>query len=129
MLYFKQSTLGQAITLARTADGFDFAACVQGMAFGYSMVNSGDLRRAWKAVERMEDAQVRGHFSAGLVFALMFWEWMSPGSLASLAPRTDVERSLIEAASRGVEEDRARGALRAFAVVRNPSPDKVAEKT
>jgi hypothetical protein len=121
MLYFKQSTLSHAITLARTADGFDFGPCVQGMAFGYSMVNSGDLHRAWKVVERIEDERVRHHFSAGLVFALMFWEWMAPGSLASLSPRTEVELLLIEAASRGMEEDRARGALRAFAVDREPT--------
>jgi hypothetical protein len=116
MLYFKQSTIAHAVRLARSAECFEFGACVQGMAFGYSMVNSGDLHRAWKLGERIDDEQVRRHFRDGLVFALMFWEWMAPGSLGSLAPRTEFEASLIQSAREAVAAGHARGALRAFAV-------------
>jgi hypothetical protein len=116
MLYFKQSTLEAAVRLAKSAGCFDFDACVQGMAFAYSMVNSGDLHRVWQAGEQMQSDDVSRPFRAGLIFALEFWEWMAPGSLAALVPRTAFEASLIGAAQQGVEAGRSREALRAFAI-------------
>ncbi len=116
MLYFKQSTLDHAVRLAKAASCFDFPACVQGMAFAYSMVNSIDLQRVWLAGEKMRDPVVHRHFNDGLVFALEFWEWMAPGSLSALSPRTSHAASLVKAAGRGVAAGRARGALRAFAI-------------
>ncbi len=114
MLYFKSSTLADAVRKAESADSFDFPACVQGMAFAYSMVNSGDLHRVWQAGERMQTEGLRQPFCKGLVFALEFWEWMAPGSLASLAPRTRFASSLIDRAAAGVAAGRAQGALPAF---------------
>jgi hypothetical protein len=116
MLYFKQSTLADAVRRAESADFVDFSACLQGMAFAYSMVNSGDLHRVWQAGERIQVEAVRRPFCEGLVFALEFWEWMAPGSLASLAPPTRFAASLIEKAATGVAAGHARGALRAFVV-------------
>jgi hypothetical protein len=116
MLYFKQFTLARAVRSARAAACFDFGACIQGMAFAYSMVNSADLHRVWLAGELIRQAQVRARFADGLVYALEFWEWMAPGSLDTLAPRTDFARLLVQSAREGIAAGRRRGALRAFQV-------------
>jgi hypothetical protein len=117
MLFFKHSTLGSAVKAARRARYFDLGACVQGMAFGSSMVNSKDLNTLWEACARMKDEEVRRHFGDGLAFALAFWEWMAPRSLEALSPRTGYASDLIGRAMRGVAIGRAGGALPAFAVL------------
>jgi len=116
MVYFKSHNIATAIQAVGRAEAFEFGACVQGIAFAYSMANHGDLHRVWRAGERMPLEEVGRHFNNGLVYAMEFWEWMAPGTLDTFAPGTSHAASLIDAARRGVAAGRAHGALPAFSV-------------
>jgi hypothetical protein len=116
MVYFKGHSIARAIRTAAKAPAFDFGACVQGIAFAYSMANNSDLHRVWRAGETMAGEEEGRFFNDGLIFAMEFWEWMSPGTLDTFAPQTAHAAGLIAAARQGVALGRARGALPAFAV-------------
>lgn len=116
MVYFKGHSIATAIRTAGRANSFDFGACVQGIAFAYSMANNSDLHRVWRAGEIMQGEEPGRFFNDGLIYAMEFWEWMSPGTLDTFAPKTAHAASLIAAAREGVAIGRARGALPAFAV-------------
>jgi hypothetical protein len=116
MVYFKGHNIAGAISTAGRASAFDFGACVQGIAFAYSMANNSDLHRVWQAGEYMRSEEAGRFFNNGLIYAMEFWEWMSPGTLDRFAPKTAHAASLIAAAREGVALGRARGALPAFAV-------------
>ncbi len=116
IVYFKSHNIVTAIRAVGRARVFDFGACVQGIAFAYSMANHGDLHRVWRAGERMRTEATGLHFNNGLIYAMEFWEWMAPGTIDTFAPRTDHAAGLIKAARKGVETGRALGALPAFAV-------------
>jgi len=123
MLYFKNHTIASAIHAVSREPYLQPGPCIQGIAFAYSMVNNGDLRRVFRAGENLRGNVAGAPFSEGLVYALEFWEWMAPGFLESLRVTGDYERGLKEAARLGVETGRARGPLAPFAV----EPCKVAE--
>jgi hypothetical protein len=116
MVYFKGHSIASAIRTAAQSKGFDFGACVQGIAFAYSMANNSDLHRVWRAGEIMDGLAEGRFFNDGLIFAMEFWEWMSPGTLDTFAPRTAHAAALIAAARQGVAMGRRSGALPAFAV-------------
>lgn len=116
MLYFKSNSISRAVRLAARAGSFRFDACVQGIAFAYSMANHNDLQRVWQAGEDMGVAEVGSFFRNGLIYAIEFWEWMSPGTIDALKPRTSYAAALISAARDGVAIGRARGALAPFLV-------------
>lgn len=87
MLYFKHGSIAGALRSALRASLFNSSACVQGIAFAYSMVNNSDLERVFRAGENLQGATLRRAFENGLIYALEFWEWMAPGFLNRFAPR------------------------------------------
>ncbi len=116
MMYFKETTLAGAIARIRTHPEFDFGAGLMGMAFGSSMVNSRDIQGLWRVAEKIPDAFVQRNFVNGLVFALQFWEWMAPATLATLSPHSEFALRMVERAREGVKAGHACGALQAFKV-------------
>ncbi len=116
LLYFTSRDILSAILRARSSC-FPVGPCVHGIAFAYSMVNNSDLRRVFLAGQRLWPGEYGRFFVGGLVYALEFWEWMSPGLLDGLSPGTTFGSHLVAAAREGVAAGRAAGALAAFAVV------------
>jgi hypothetical protein len=53
-------------------------------------------------------------FEAGLVYALVFWEWMSPGFLDLYATSDPILRNRWQAARTEIEESRRLGFPQAF---------------
>lgn len=116
MLYFTRNDIASAIRDAVRSDCFPAGPCVHGIAFAYSMVNNSDLQRVFQAGQVLQREELGSFFKDGLVFALEFWEWVSPGFLDRLKPHGAFGASLIEAARKGVAAGQARGALAPFAV-------------
>jgi hypothetical protein len=117
MMYFKETTMAGAVKRIARFPGIDLHAGIMGMAFGCSMVNSGDIHSLWGVAEKISDSAARRSFCEGLVFAIEFWEWMAPGTVDSIVPRSEFEASLLSRALRGVSDGRSRGALRAFSTL------------
>ncbi len=116
MLYFTNHDIVDAIRAAVRSGCFEPAASVQGIAFAYSMVNNSDLRRVFQAGKELHGRKLGPSFRNGLVFALEFWEWVSPGLLERIDPGSAYGESLIAAAHSGVAAGHARGALAPFRV-------------
>jgi hypothetical protein len=116
MLYFKNHGIDGALRAATRADDLDGSAMAQGIAFACSMVNNNDLRRVFQAAERMDQHPHGPGFKVGLVYALEFWEWMAPGFLRLLRPRSALEQQLFAAAGGEIENCRRDGLLAAFKV-------------
>ncbi len=116
MLYFKNHNIGAAIRKARGASPLSFEACVQGIAFAYSMVNNSDLHRVFRAGQSLQGTDLCRPFAEGLVYALEFWEWMAPGFLDWYKTRSPWEDRLFAAARIGIDVSRSAGVLEAFAV-------------
>jgi len=57
-------------------------------------------------------------FKAGLVYALEFWEWMSPGFLESLEFSSPRATELVSIARQEIASARQRGSLPPFVVGR-----------
>ncbi|HYK91671.1 MAG TPA: hypothetical protein VE398_23085 [Acidobacteriota bacterium] len=117
MLYFKNHSIAGAICDAQRAAFLRTHACVQGVAFAYSMVNNSDLGRVFRAGYDLKDTPVGPAFREGLIYALEFWEWMAPGFLQWLKPRTAFESGLIESADEEIARCRACGPLAPFTVM------------
>ena len=118
MLYFKNHNIAAAISAARRSRAYRFDACVQGIAFAYSMVNNGDLHRVFRAGRNRLHAEAGRAFCDGLTYAIEFWEWMAPGFISSFKPMDAFERALLKAARDGVAASRERGPLLPFALER-----------
>ena len=107
LLYFQRVSLRSA--LAGAARPFvDPARCVQGIAFAHAMVNHAALPRV---LATATPAELRMPFETGIIYALMFWDWLFPGTLdaPSVPAHALVERARVELA-----RARARGRLPAF---------------
>jgi hypothetical protein len=91
-------------------------AAAQGIAFAYSMVNNSDLHRVFRTGERLVQHPLGASFRDGLIYALEFWDWMSPGFLESRIPATAFEAGLFQVAGDEIAACRRRGPLAAFRV-------------
>jgi len=118
MLYFKNHSISSAVRDAQRAYYLQTRACVQGIAFAYSMVNNSDLISVFRAGEECSQGDLGAAFRDGLIYALEFWEWMAPGFLDGLAPRRHFEADLIRTAREALALARIRGALAPFSVER-----------
>jgi hypothetical protein len=116
MVYFKTHNIATAIHEARRSQAYLFDACVQGIAFAYSMVNNSDLHRVFRAGRSLIHSEMGQAFSAGLIYAIEFWEWMAPGFIDKFEIRESFETSLFQAARDGIAASRARGPLLPFAL-------------
>ncbi len=119
MLYFKNHSIAGAIREAQKTNFLQEHACIQGIAFAYSMVNNSDLQRVFRAGFDLRGTPVGEAFAEGLIYALEFWEWMAPGFLPGLKPRVGFERELVQTADAEISRCRTAGHLQPFAVLRD----------
>jgi hypothetical protein len=91
------------------------APAVQGIAFAFAMMNHADLPLI---LERSRDIApaVAAPFHDGLVYAVVFAEWLGRGLLASWQPRGAFERELVERARCDAALNVRRGHPLAFAL-------------
>ena len=116
LLYFNSKNLDEALRNIKARTFLDTAAAVQGMAFGYTMVNHEDLSTVLATGGSLMDAKLIAAFQAGLIYALMFWEWCWPGFLNTLTPPHAQAGKLIAAAQREIADAKQAGALPPFRV-------------
>ncbi len=116
LLYFKNRDIGAAVRAALQRPYLRLAAATQGTAFGYMMVNNQDLYRVLDVGEQLGRPDLVEAFTKGLVYALQFWEWLSPGCLATLLPTSERQSRLIEHAQSDLRPQQERGWLKAFSV-------------
>lgn len=112
LIYFESRSLKSAIADARARGYLDVPAAVQGIAFAHAMVNHRDLPRVLES--SIGDAELDGFVQAGLVQALVFWEWLFPGTLESAEVP---EHGLVRRAKMEVAGARERGRLDAFGLL------------
>ena len=108
LLYFNSKDIRTAFRNILKRKFLEVLPAVQGMAFGYSMVNSMDLDRVLATGGRLPSPELVGAFKTGLIYALMFWEWESPGFLQTLQIAKSPGRELLAAARAEIEAARKR---------------------
>ncbi len=116
LMYFRSHSVAGALRAVRRAPLLEYASCVRGIAFAMAMVNSPDVARVIDHRYACRDDDTGRAFEAGLIYALVFWEWMAPGFLRRLKPKTDSGRKRIAAAGHEIESSRDRGYPPAFAL-------------
>lgn len=114
LLYFRNHSVGKAVSAARQAKTFDFLSCVRGIAFAMAMVNSRDVGKVLAREYEFPDPAVADAFERGLVYALVFWEWMSPGFLDRFTNGAGSFRRRSTRARAEMAEAHRSGAPRAF---------------
>ncbi|OFV95573.1 MAG: hypothetical protein A3H28_16930 [Acidobacteria bacterium RIFCSPLOWO2_02_FULL_61_28] len=120
LLYFNSKHVGAAYHNVKQREFLDPRAAVQGMGFGYAMVNHRELGTVLETGDVLvvfDPTFVRA-FQAGLVYALMFWEWVSPGFLQTLGFANPRATELVATARTEIESARQRGYLEPFVVER-----------
>jgi hypothetical protein len=113
LLYFRNNSLDAAIRAAHRS-ALDFPSCVRGIAFALSMVNCRDVRRVMSHSYGFEDGSTGAAFEAGLVYALVFWEWMSPGFLDLYEISNPILQRRWKVAREEIDESRRLGFPQAF---------------
>ncbi len=116
LLYFRNHTLAAAIRQAQRTD-FQCEAAVRGCAFAFAMVNSQELEQVLISGSLVRPLAVREAFENGLVYALIFWEWLAPGFLSRLNSSRDASSQLLARAKRQIALNRDLGSLRAFELI------------
>lgn len=116
LLYFNSKHIDDALRNIKARTFLDPAAAVQGMAFGYAMVNHEDLATVLGTGGSLMDAKLIAAFQSGLIYALMFWEWCWPGLLNTLPVPHAQAGKLLAAAQREIASARQAGALPPFKV-------------
>jgi hypothetical protein len=116
LLYFNSLDLAGTVRNIAARSFLQAPAAVQGMAFGYTMVNNEDLWTVLETGDGFADPALKTAFRKGLTFALEFWEWESPGFLGTMKPPNKRSGELIDIALQEVGASRARGALAPFLV-------------
>lgn len=120
LTYFRSHSVPGALQAVRGTPLLDYASCVRGIAFAMAMVNSRDVARVIDHHYECRDEDTDCAFEAGLVYALVFWEWMSPGFLEQMAPKTGFGRKRMAAARCEIELSRERGYPTAFTLSHAP---------
>jgi hypothetical protein len=116
LLYFNSKHIDEALRNIKARTFLDPAAGVQGMAFGYAMVNHQDVPTVLGTGGSLLDGKLIEAFHSGLIYALMFWEWCWPGVLNGLPVPHAQAGKLIAAAQRGIADAKQVGSLPAFKV-------------
>jgi hypothetical protein len=120
--YFNSVDLSAAVRKVASQPFLQLPTAVQGIAFAYAMVNHIDFWRVLETGDGFEDPELRAAFRNGLIYALKYWEWETPGFLRSLEPRSARSADSIAAAQREIVASLARGYLGAFIVERPAEP-------
>jgi hypothetical protein len=116
LLYFNSLDLAGTVRNIAARSFLEPAAAIQGMAFGYTMVNNEDLWTVLETGDGFADPALKTAFRKGLTYGLEFWEWETPGFLGTLKPPSKLSGQLIDIALQEVAASRARGALAPFLV-------------
>ncbi len=117
LMYFRSHSIPGALRAVRGVPLFDQASCVRGIAFAMAMVNSHEVARlVMTRTYDWGDERTNLAFEAGLVYALVFWEWMSPGFLRRFTPASDAGRRRARAAENEMAASRERGYPLAFSL-------------
>jgi len=114
LLYFRNHSVRQAVRAASRMRLLDFESCIRGIAFAKAMVNSRDVRKSLSSPAQLGDKRADAAFEAGLVYALVFWEWMAPGFIETFLTDDPQFRRRAARAVREIESSRKRGFLTAF---------------
>ena len=85
------------------------AACVQGIACGLVLLDTGAVPDLMERSALDESAVVRVAFQTGLICGLLYCEWMAPGIIASRRSSGPLEDLLLTRAACEAEASRARG--------------------
>jgi PilZ domain len=116
LLYFNSKDLQAAFENIRKRQFLDLGAAVQGMAFGYTMVNHNELGVVLETGDHLLEPALVKAFQAGLVYALEFWEWEAPGTLQSLPVSSARANDLLRIAHQEIAAARKQGYLDPFLV-------------
>ena len=114
LLYFNSVNIAATVRNIAARSFLQAPAAVQGMAFGYTMVNNPDLWTVLETGAGFESLELKAAFRNGLIYGLEFWEWESPGFLRTLKPPNKNSAELIDIAQQDIEVSRARGFLAPF---------------
>jgi hypothetical protein len=126
LLYFNSKDLQAAFRNISGRKFLDSTAAVQGMAFGYAMVNHNDLGHVLETGDSLLDPGMVKAFQAGLIYALEFWEWAFPGFLDTVEITSSRATELIAIARREINSARKLGFLDPF-IVHDLNPALVEE--
>ena len=118
LLYFNSKDIRSTLRNIMKRQFLQPAAAVQGMAFGYTMVNHNELDTVLETGDGLPDPALVKAFKAGLVYALAFWEWTTPGFLPTLRFSSPRASELVAIAREEIASARQHGALRPFVVER-----------
>ncbi|HWP85285.1 MAG TPA: hypothetical protein VNN17_08855, partial [Terriglobia bacterium] len=119
ILYFNSGTVASALGRIAQRPFLDAPAAVLGVAFACAMINHRDFWRVLEVNGQFADPRWAAAYREGLIYALEFWEWETPGFLQSLRPAGPRSAELIAVAQREIDACRSRGWLNAF-LVENP---------
>ncbi len=111
---FSNMNIFSAIEEATTFPAERIEPAVHGCGFAFAFMNSADLPRILDNSAIPFDASIRTAFQNGLVYSLVFFDWYTPGLLASWQPQGRIESDLIDLARREAAAASERGYLRAF---------------
>lgn len=114
ILFFRNLSVSAAIRIARREPDFDRGSCVRGIAFAMAMVNCADVRRVIGHRFEWGADWIDRAFDQGLVYALVFWEWMAPGFLERFVGDGELARLRKLAARREIDAALERGFPVAF---------------
>jgi hypothetical protein len=116
VLYFNSAGVSAAVRAVAARPFLDPRAAFLGVAFACAMINHLDFWLVLDTEGEFHQPGWKDAYRDGLIYALEFWEWETPGFLRSLRPRTARSAELIAAAQREVDRCLRRGYLNAFLV-------------
>ena len=120
LLAFSHFGLAPALAEAQKLPEGRVAPCVQGVAFAFAMMNSSDMGSILAESALAGPEPVRRAFQKGLVYALVFCEWFTPGFLEAWRPVSSLEEKLVSRARREAGRNLRRGWLMAFQLEEDP---------
>jgi hypothetical protein len=120
LLFFNGVTVTAAFRMAARRPYLDPAAAIQGIAFACAMINHVDFWRIMETPGRFANSDTERYYRNGLIYALEFWEWETPGFLGQLNAVGSRSAELIAMAQRQIDLCRSRGTLNSFFVEEAP---------
>jgi hypothetical protein len=116
VLYFNNVDIASALRSIRFRPYLEMSAAVQGVAFACAMINHEDFWMILEAEGEFADDAVKTAYRNGLIYALVFWEWETPGFLRSLRPHYQRSAELIAIAQGEIDRCLVRGKLNSFVI-------------
>jgi hypothetical protein len=114
LVAFSRMSVYKALEEAMALPKERVAPCAQGIAFAFFMMNSQEVPRLLENSAIPHPAPVRAAFQNGLVYAIVFSDWFTPGLLEKWRPRGPLEEKLITLARAESALNIRRGHLLAF---------------